>query len=361
MSRGQLVFVTGASGYLGAQVVYHLLEDGYRVRAYILSPSGYIQDTDVNDSTARGAKAEQLKAQYGDKIEVVTITDVAKDQFPEALAGVDALVHVASPLPGRAPPEIMFQSAVEGTLNIVRQAETAGIRNIVVTSSVVTVNNPQDKFTDPNIWNPVTKESALASGSPGAIYGASKKYAELALWEWASAHPHVEITTIHPPFIYGPFAPGFTLAEPNFNALSTNLVIYNLLFPDGVFALHSRYIDVRDAAKAHVRALEAPPTARVGRKRIFFMSRTGFNIPYVLQLIAEKRPALKDRLTRTPVPTYYMGTPDFTFDRVEEVLGIKESDLIPLEQTVLETVDQLIELEDEWKASGYTINKVPSF
>ena len=26
-------------------------------------------------------------------------------------------------------------------------------------------------------------------------YAASKKYAELAVWEWAEAHPHVDVTT----------------------------------------------------------------------------------------------------------------------------------------------------------------------
>jgi hypothetical protein len=26
-------------------------------------------------------------------------------------------------------------------------------------------------------------------------YAASKKFAELALWEWADRHPHVEVTT----------------------------------------------------------------------------------------------------------------------------------------------------------------------
>jgi nucleoside-diphosphate-sugar epimerase len=44
-------------------------------------------------------------------------------------------------------------------------------------------------------WNPITKETALTGGNKLATYGASKKFAEIALWEWADKHPHVEVTT----------------------------------------------------------------------------------------------------------------------------------------------------------------------
>ena len=47
-------------------------------------------------------------------------------------------------------------------------------------------------------WNPVTKEDALHSNDKIVIYAASKKYAELAVWEWAEAHPHVDVTTSQP-------------------------------------------------------------------------------------------------------------------------------------------------------------------
>jgi hypothetical protein len=52
-------------------------------------------------SVARGAKAQHLKDFYTDKndlFEVVNIADIAKDQFQEALIGVDAVIHTASPI-----------------------------------------------------------------------------------------------------------------------------------------------------------------------------------------------------------------------------------------------------------------------
>jgi hypothetical protein len=41
----------------------------------------------------------------------------------------------------------------------------------------------------------VTREDALQTDDKFAVYSASKKYAELAVWEWAQAHPHVDVTT----------------------------------------------------------------------------------------------------------------------------------------------------------------------
>ncbi|KAJ7440351.1 hypothetical protein B0H11DRAFT_2353660, partial [Mycena galericulata] len=213
----ELIFVTGASGFFGSHVVLQLLEKGYHVRA-----------------AARGTKADYLKstyASYGDRFEIIKISDIAHDQFPEALAGVDAVIHSASPLPGRAEPAALLAAAVEGTLNVIVQAEKAGVKRMVVTSSIATVLNPQDSFTDQD-WNPVTKEFALTGGNGMATYAASKKFAELALWEWADKHPHVEVTTLNPPIFYGPFTAHFPLPEPDFGALSTDLFLYNLLFPD---------------------------------------------------------------------------------------------------------------------------------
>ena len=44
-------------------------------------------------------------------------------------------------------------------------------------------------------WNPVTKELALQGSN---AYPAAKKFAELSVWEWAEAHPDVDVTTSKP-------------------------------------------------------------------------------------------------------------------------------------------------------------------
>ncbi|KAJ7161816.1 hypothetical protein C8R43DRAFT_991521 [Mycena crocata] len=339
----ELIFVTGASGFLGSHVVHQLLDKGYRVRA-----------------CTRQAKAEHLKstyASYGDHFEIVKITDIAHDQFMEALVGVDAIVHMASPMPGRAEPETLFEAAVNGTLNVVVQGEKAGVKRMVITSSIASVANPTGSYTDQD-WNPLTKEFALDSGNDMIIYSAAKTFAERALWEWADKHPHVDVTTLNPPFFFGPFAPGFL--TPDFTALSSNTMFYNYLFPDGAFPWPMHHIDVRDVAQAQMRALTAPSTAKVGRKRLIFSSPNGWPLQRTLDFIAVERPELKERLTHASPPQELFGVMPMDFDRVETVLGMRASDFRTAEETTLDTVDALLQVEAEWRSAGRTITTPPT-
>jgi nucleoside-diphosphate-sugar epimerase len=75
------------------------------------------------------------------------------EQFPEAFKDVSAVIHSASPLAGRtATLDEILTTAVEGTLNVVRQAQQAGIKRIVVTSSIASVKNPTGTYTDKGVY-----------------------------------------------------------------------------------------------------------------------------------------------------------------------------------------------------------------
>jgi len=239
----------------------------------------------------------------------------------------------------------------------VHQAEEAGIHRIVVTSSIASVNNPRNSFTDQD-WNPITQEEAVEKGGFRA-YVASKTFAEQALWKFADAHPHVDITTFNPPFFYGPFAEGFNMPTPNYYAMSTNLYIYRLLTHTGPFPTSPRYIDVRDAAKAHVLALKSPLSSEpgIGRKRMIISSIYPFEYKRFLELVREKRPELAGRLTTSVVPDIDKATLMIPFDaeRVEKVLGFKRKDYTTFEDTMLDAVDSILALETDWIQKGYTI------
>lgn len=58
----------------------------------------------TNYSSARKNKVEPLRALYKSypNVEIVQIDDIAHGEFGDVLKGVDALIHTASPLPGRA-------------------------------------------------------------------------------------------------------------------------------------------------------------------------------------------------------------------------------------------------------------------
>jgi nucleoside-diphosphate-sugar epimerase len=80
------VLVTGANGFLAVWVVKKYLEAGYSVRGTVrsLSKSAFLKDK---------------FAQYGDRFELIVVDDITKDgAFDEAVKGVDAIAHTASPV-----------------------------------------------------------------------------------------------------------------------------------------------------------------------------------------------------------------------------------------------------------------------
>jgi hypothetical protein len=79
------VLVTGANGYLAVWTVKKYLEAGYSVRGTVRS-------------LTRSAFLKEQFAEYGERLELVVVEDITKDgAFDEAVRGVDAIAHTASP------------------------------------------------------------------------------------------------------------------------------------------------------------------------------------------------------------------------------------------------------------------------
>jgi nucleoside-diphosphate-sugar epimerase len=79
------VLVTGVNGYLATWVTKKYLEAGYSVRGTVrsLSKSAFLDDK---------------FGHYGNRFELVVVEDITKDgAFDEAVRGVDAIAHTASP------------------------------------------------------------------------------------------------------------------------------------------------------------------------------------------------------------------------------------------------------------------------
>jgi len=155
----------------------------------------------------------------------------------------------------------------------------------------------------------------------GVIYAAAKKFAELAVWEWAEAHPDVDVTTILPSFIYGPFSSKYIpLPRLDFDAISTNLMIYNLLSPSGVHLPRPAHVDFRDAARAHIGVLDSKPEKN-SRKRVIVTSPNGLTMQHIMDIIKKAHPELEQRFTTAPVPEFSYIKYDADYGRTEEVVA----------------------------------------
>ena len=126
MNASAEVLLTGASGFVGSAVLRALLRDGFHVRA-LIRPNGQYQDLAAHD----------VQFIEGDLRE--------SDSLDRACAGCRYLFHVAAEyrlaMWGGA---AVHATNVTGTRNLMKAAMRAGIKRIVYTSSVATLEPQQD-------------------------------------------------------------------------------------------------------------------------------------------------------------------------------------------------------------------------
>jgi dihydroflavonol-4-reductase len=119
------LFITGATGFVGAHVAEMAAAEGAELRVLARESS----------NTSRLPK--------GADVVVGDLREPAK--FASALAGCDALIHVAADYRLWVPdPAEMYKANVEGTRTLLRLAREAGVRRVVYTSSVATMGFKTD-------------------------------------------------------------------------------------------------------------------------------------------------------------------------------------------------------------------------
>ena len=236
-----LVLLTGVSGFIAKHVALKLLNAGYSVR-------GTLRRMDRAEEV-RAALAPYLTEHAG----VLTFVqaDLESDAgWAEAMAGVSALVHTASPFPIAQPkdPATVIRPAVEGTERVLKAAASAGVTRVILTSSTVAVLNEAkpDTLQDEADWCDIH----LPSTTP---YAKSKTLAERTAWEIAKARG-LKLTTINPGLVLGPpldehYGSSLGLVERFLKGRDP------MLPPMGI-----PVVDVRDVAEMHLRALQRPET-----------------------------------------------------------------------------------------------------
>lgn len=242
------VLLTGVTGFIAKHVALQLLQAGHTVRGTARSPERLAE--------VRAALAPHLPEGALDRLSVVKADLTADDGWAGAAAGCDVLVHTASPFPLAQPrnPDDLIRPAVDGTLRAMRAAHAAGVTRMVVTSSVIAVyDETKGGEQDETNW--------LNPASPGTTaYGLSKLRAEQAAWDFAVAHPGVQLTTINPALVVGP-------PLDRYYGSSLSLVERALKARDpAVPRIGFGFVDVRDVALMHLRAIERPDTA--GRRYV---------------------------------------------------------------------------------------------
>jgi len=238
----ELVLVTGGSGFIGTHCILQLLEAGYRVRTTVRSLK---READVRAMLQSGGAAEP-----GNCL-AFFVADLEDDAgWPEAVAGCDYVLHVASPLPPSTPKheDELIIPAREGTLRVLRAASDAGVRRVVLTSSFSAIG-----YGHPPQSAPFTEKDWSNLNSDVAAYPKSKTLAERAAWDFVAREGRaLELSVINPVGVLGP------VLGPDYSA--SILLVQRLM--DGAMPgcprINFGLVDVRDVADLHLRAMTHP-------------------------------------------------------------------------------------------------------
>jgi len=217
-----LVFLTGATGFLGSHVARALAGQGADLRLLVRSTSNLKNLEGLNAETATG-----------------DLRDPAS--LEKSMSGCDAVFHVAADyrLWVKDPAE-MYRSNVDGTRSILEAARKNGVRSIVYTSSVATVG-----FTGNG--HPADEDSPVALADMIGHYKRSKFMAEQAAME--AGRNGMRVVTVNPTTPIG---------EQDIKPTPTGRIILDFLkrkFPAYV-ETGLNLVDVRECARGHIAALE---------------------------------------------------------------------------------------------------------
>jgi nucleoside-diphosphate-sugar epimerase len=337
------ILLTGATGYLGANILRILLDRGYKV---------HFTTRNIEKTTSE-EWLSALNTQFPDKISFFEADLETPGAFDKALEGVDAVIHAASPFRVQGiknTKKELLEPAVNGTKHLLNALDHfPQVKKVVLTSSIASIycdaadidDYPEEQFTEQH-WN----TGASLTHQP---YSYSKVSAERAAWTINEGKPW-KLITINPGFILGP-----SIAKRS-DSTSIRFMIDMLSgkFKVGVPNISFCVVDVRDVALAHVLALESEEAS--GRHICTNKTLTTLEIA---GLVKELTPKNKSKIpTRTlPKLLTYIFAPilaGFSWRYLNRNLGrrlnfdnskIKTSLKIqfrPVEETIKDQIDQLI-------------------
>ncbi|KAL8819237.1 MAG: hypothetical protein Q9223_002292 [Gallowayella weberi] len=329
------VLLTGGSGFIAVHVLEALLTQGHSVV------------TSVRSET----KAQMLRdtfPDYGkDKLDFAFVPDIAEPgAFDEAVQSnppFEWVIHTASPFFFNITDtkKDLLDPAILGTTGILKaiQKHAPSVKRVIITSSFAAIINPKlgnrpDYTYSEKDWNPITEEEAIQNPPNG--YRASKTFAEKAAWDFVEKEkPNFTISTINPPLVFGPIHTKLqtldTLNTSNQRIRDMMLGrLQDTLPPSGVHI----WADVRDVARAHVRAAERPDAA--GKR--FFVTAGYYSNRELADEIRELLPAVASKIATNGGEFPEGGYFKFDNSRTKEILGI---DFIGLKDMLKNTIPSL--------------------
>lgn len=333
-----VVLVTGAAGFIGSHVVQLLLSEGNDVRATVrnLENALFLKSLSQNDRSS---------------LELVEMDLLESESVHNAVEGCDTIIHCAASLMVgvKDAQKDVVEPSVTGTLNLckaVRQNES--IHTIIHTSSVAAIRRTQYEngqiFTSENWCDDATLKS-----NP---YGLAKAEAERKMREFVDecrrSARKIRLVTLHPSIVFGP-----VFHERHTRGSMAYLKHFRGKLPF-VLNAHLNFVDVRDVAEAHVRAIKYGEDGGryILHKAGLWMNELGTKLREVLPerkwpvtrlptVFAILMAAFHPKLTVQQVRSYTGRHVNYDIQNTENMLEMK---FLSIEETLTDSMKSLEEL-----------------
>ncbi|WP_210644609.1 SDR family oxidoreductase [Pseudomonas sp. Tri1] len=265
------VFVTGATGLLGNNLVRELIARGYAVKALVRSR----------------AKGEQQFSKLP-RVELVVGDMADVEAFAPALQGCDTVFHTAAffrdNYKGGSHWKALEKINVSGTRDLIDQAFRAGIRRFIHTSSIAVLDGAPGTSID---------ETCLRAEADADDYYRSKILADRVILSFLQDHPEMHACMVLPGWMWGPADIG-----PTSSGQLVNDVVNGKL--PGLIPGSFSVVDARDVALAQIAA------ANHGRRGERYLAAgrhmtMGELVPVLGRIAGVKTPA-----RQVPLPLLYL-------------------------------------------------------
>lgn len=275
----KLAVVTGITGFIAQHVAAQLIEAGWAVRGTLRTRS----------------RAEEARAAIAGLVpkaaQALTFAEASLESdsgWREAVAGAQAVVHVASPIPLAQPRDRMALVALarDGALRVLKASRDANVKNVVLTSSVAAIADGHGRRAANRVFSEA--DWSNPDGPNVSPYARSKTIAERAAWDFVKREkPSYAFSVVNPGLVLGPVLSKDYGVSPE--------VVRRLMAGEvpGAPRLGWEIVDVRDVASLHVLALQSP--AANGER---FIASSGFL--WMSEMAAAIRAGLPQHARKVP-------------------------------------------------------------
>lgn len=298
---GELVLVTGGSGFIGAHCILQLLQAGHQVRTTVRSLA---RESEVRAMLKVGG------VDAGDRLTFAAADLTGDAGWPEAVAGCAYVLHVASPFPPAIPKheDDLIIPAREGALRVLRAARDAGVKRVVLTSSFAAIGygqKPKGRPFNETDWTDPAGDDVRA-------YVKSKTLAERAAWDFIEREGSaMELSVVNPVGVFGP------VLGPDY---STSILLVQRLM-DGAMPgcprLYFGAVDVRDVASMHITCM-----THLGAKGERFLATAGdfLSVAQIARILKTRMGPSAKRVPTMEIPDFLVRLAAARDEAVQQIL-----------------------------------------